>query len=346
MLTFVRNPSKTRAVAGTIARSITAAAALYCASSSAHAQACPATIAQTEGPYYRTPNPESTWMIQGSDGPRLNLKCRVTHTNCVPIPWAWIAIWHGDPSGGYDNIAPYDRYRAVYFADANGEVEFTTIIPGLYPGRTKHIHLKVHAANTQVLTTQLYFPGVAQNATDGLYNPLLEIDLSENADGSFDGSFDVVVPLSIICTPATITSNPAAASVNVGETATFSAAGAGSSPRTFRWYHDGIEVENGTRVSGALTASLTISNVAQSDAGSYTCGSYNSCGAQVSAGAVLTVEGACPADLDGNNVVDGADLAVMLTAWGACAQCASDITGDGTVGGEDLAVLLGSWGDC
>ncbi len=285
-------------------------------------------------------------MIQGSDGPRLNLRCRVTHTNCVPIPWAWISIWHADPVGGYDNTAPYETYRANYFADANGEVVFTTIIPGLYPGRTKHIHMKVHAANTQIFTTQLYFPGVAQNATDGLYNPLLEIDLTANADGSFNGSFDFVVPLSIICTPATITSNPGAATVTVGETATFTAAGAGSSPRTFRWYRDGVELEASTRVSGALTPSLTISNVSGADAGIYTCGSYNSCGAHVSAGALLTVNGACPADLDGNRAVDGADLAVMLTEWGTCAACMSDIDGDGTVAGDDLAALLGAWGDC
>lgn len=55
----------------------------------------------------------------------------------------------------------------------------------------------------------------------------------------------------------------------------------------------------------------------------------------------------CLADLNGDGVVDGADLAAMLGAWGPCSgSCPADITGDGTVGGADLAALLGAWGPC
>jgi len=36
-------------------------------------------------------------------------------------------------------------------------VEFRTIYPGWYPGRTVHIHVIVHTAG-QVFTSQLYFP--------------------------------------------------------------------------------------------------------------------------------------------------------------------------------------------
>lgn len=57
-----------------------------------------------------------------------------------------------------------------------------------------------------------------------------------------------------------------------------------------------------------------------------------------------------PADLDGDGVVGGADLALLLGAWGDCQTrggCNEDIapapTGDGTVDGADLAILLGSW---
>jgi hypothetical protein len=55
-----------------------------------------------------------------------------------------------------------------------------------------------------------------------------------------------------------------------------------------------------------------------------------------------------PGDLDGNGVVDGADLTLMLAAWGACGECVkcpSDLDGDCAVGGADLAVLLANWGD-
>jgi hypothetical protein len=55
----------------------------------------------------------------------------------------------------------------------------------------------------------------------------------------------------------------------------------------------------------------------------------------------------CLADLNGDGVVDGADLAAMLGAWGPCSgSCPADITGDGAVGGADLAALLGAWGSC
>jgi nitrous oxidase accessory protein NosD len=54
----------------------------------------------------------------------------------------------------------------------------------------------------------------------------------------------------------------------------------------------------------------------------------------------------CPADLDGNGTVDGADLGDLLSAWGQCGGCAADIDGDGTVSGADLGAMLGDWGKC
>lgn len=53
---------------------------------------------------------------------------------------------------------------------------------------------------------------------------------------------------------------------------------------------------------------------------------------------------ACPADLDGDGVVGGADLAVLLAAWGTAGP--GDFDGSGSVDGADLAVLLGAWGAC
>jgi hypothetical protein len=55
----------------------------------------------------------------------------------------------------------------------------------------------------------------------------------------------------------------------------------------------------------------------------------------------------CPADLDGDRVVNGNDLGRLLAAWGPCpAGCAADIVRDGAVDGIDLGMLLGSWGSC
>lgn len=50
-----------------------------------------------------------------------------------------------------------------------------------------------------------------------------------------------------------------------------------------------------------------------------------------------------PADLNCNGNVGGADLALLLAAWGSCSGCREDIDGDGTVGAGDLALLLASW---
>ncbi|MCA9283966.1 MAG: hypothetical protein KDA22_02035, partial [Phycisphaerales bacterium] len=49
-------------------------------------------------------------------------------------------------------------------------------------------------------------------------------------------------------------------------------------------------------------------------------------------------------DLDGNGTVDGADLGILLAAWGPCAGCPADLNGDGVVDGADLGVMLAAWG--
>lgn len=51
----------------------------------------------------------------------------------------------------------------------------------------------------------------------------------------------------------------------------------------------------------------------------------------------------CPADLNGDGVVDGADLGIMLGAWGTPG---ADLNGDGTTDGADLGIMLGAWGAC
>lgn len=64
-------------------------------------------------------------------------------------------------------------------------------------------------------------------------------------------------------------------------------------------------------------------------------------------GVWLFREAACPADVDRSGWVDGADLALMLSAWGpASSSLALDLSGDGVIDGADLSVLLASWGSC
>ncbi|MFZ4750845.1 MAG: DUF6851 domain-containing protein [Phycisphaerales bacterium] len=53
----------------------------------------------------------------------------------------------------------------------------------------------------------------------------------------------------------------------------------------------------------------------------------------------------CIADLSGDGQVEGADMALLLNAWGT-ANADADLSADGIVGGADLGLLLNAWGPC
>ena len=61
-------------------------------------------------------------------------------------------------------------------------------------------------------------------------------------------------------------------------------------------------------------------------------------------GWIVKIPVPCPADLNGDGIVDGADLGIMLGNWGTSG--AGDFDGNGTVDGADLGVLLAAWGGC
>ena len=54
----------------------------------------------------------------------------------------------------------------------------------------------------------------------------------------------------------------------------------------------------------------------------------------------------CPADLNGDGVVDVLDLLAVLAVWGPCPGCPEDINGDGVVNVLDLLEVLAAWGPC
>ena len=67
-----------------------------------------------------------------------------------------------------------------------------SIVPGVYVGRTRHIHVKVQPRGGRVLTTQLYFPGEPQNRSDGLFRSELLMRTAKN-EGWLAGRFDFVL---------------------------------------------------------------------------------------------------------------------------------------------------------
>ena len=54
----------------------------------------------------------------------------------------------------------------------------------------------------------------------------------------------------------------------------------------------------------------------------------------------------CPADINNDGQVDGADFGLLLSAWGPCPGCPEDLSGDGVVDGADVGLLLAAWGSC
>ena len=126
-------------------------------------------------------------------GIKLTLVGYVYDTNCQPVANAWLDFWQADANGVYDNSGY--TLRGHQYTDENGRYELVTVIPGIYPGRTEHIHVKVEAPNGKIITSQLFFPGVTQNNEDGIYDASLLIVLQETSDG-MSGQYNFVVPAS------------------------------------------------------------------------------------------------------------------------------------------------------
>ena len=151
------------------------------------------TPAQTEGPYFTPSSPERTSLLEaGMDGTRIVLSGYVLGTSCQPVAGALLDWWQADDRGRYDNVGY--RLRGHQFTDESGRYVLETIVPGLYPGRTRHFHLKVQAPDRPSLTTQLYFPNEPANRRDGIYRRELELAVQDTPDGVV-GRFDFVLDL-------------------------------------------------------------------------------------------------------------------------------------------------------
>jgi protocatechuate 3,4-dioxygenase beta subunit len=146
---------------------------------------------QTEGPYFKPASPERASLLEpGMKGVRIVVTGVVRLASCQPVPRALIDVWHADDRGDYDNAG--FRLRGHLFTDDQGRYRLETIVPGVYPGRTRHYHLKVQAPKGPVLTTQLYFPGEAANASDPIFKRELVLRVRDGAEGK-TGTFDFVL---------------------------------------------------------------------------------------------------------------------------------------------------------
>ena len=149
------------------------------------------TPAQTPGPFYTPDSPRrSSLIVPGASAERLVLAGFVLSPQCTPVANALLDFWHCDERGDYDNNG--FRYRGHLFANEQGLYRLETIVPGEYPGRTRHIHVKVRAPGSRVLTTQLYFPDEPRNRSDWIYRPELTMQVTRS-DGRRDARFDFII---------------------------------------------------------------------------------------------------------------------------------------------------------
>ena len=150
-----------------------------------------ATLQQTEGPYFKPSSPERIELYEeGMAGQPIELVGLVLTRACKPLAGALLDFWQADAKGQYDNSGFH--LRGHQFTDAEGRYRLRSIVPGIYPGRTRHIHVKVQPAGGRVLATQLYFPGESKNRSDGLFRKELLVRTAKNA-GWLAGRFDFVV---------------------------------------------------------------------------------------------------------------------------------------------------------
>jgi protocatechuate 3,4-dioxygenase beta subunit len=132
---------------------------------------------QDLGPYYLADQPVRRDITEDRPGVPLGLGLLLAEGDGSPVSDGAVAIWHCDAVGRYSGFPPptrpasapsetparpgyvHDRsfLRGRQATNAVGMVEFRTIYPGWYPGRTVHIHLMVSSAD-RALTSQLYFP--------------------------------------------------------------------------------------------------------------------------------------------------------------------------------------------
>jgi protocatechuate 3,4-dioxygenase, beta subunit len=171
-----------------VLRGSMALSALALATPGVFAQELSRTPRLTEGPFYPDRLPLDTdndlLIINNSITPAVgevtHLTGRVLSRSGEPIQGAVVEIWQVDNRGVYLNTNDSgQRQRDTNFqgfgrcaTSRRGEYYFRTIKPVPYPGRTPHIHVKVTRGGRELLTTQIFINGHAQNRTDGVLHEI------------------------------------------------------------------------------------------------------------------------------------------------------------------------------
>ena len=163
---------------------------------------CKPTLPNSLGPFYRRDAPLRTTIADRDEpGQLLLVSGRVSGADgCTPLPGAWVDVWHANREGRYydvgssaGNTPEQFRLRGRMRTDENGEYAFSTVLPGTYGSRPRHIHYVVHAPGSKPLITQLYFDGDPRLGDDSLVRESLVRPLEDAGNDSLKTRFDIVL---------------------------------------------------------------------------------------------------------------------------------------------------------
>lgn len=242
----------------------------------------------------------------------------LVNTSGTPIAGAVIELWEADNNGIYyyvssssstNNYANRDKnfqHFGVCTTDSSGAWSFLTVRPGLYVGRIRHFHLKIKIGGTLYLTTQLMpqdevtatpsdniVASLGSNVALCTYTPTTgTITWGSSTYTGLIASKQLVVNYTVTATAPTITTEPSSTSTTVGGSATFSVVATGTGTLSYQWYKGAVG--SGTAISGATSASYTVSDATTASAGTYYVIVTNTAGSDTSAAATLTVNSVAP----------------------------------------------------
>jgi len=168
------------------------------------------TVAVTEGPYYVSGTGPLTNgnLSVGYAGTEIRISGRVYAgaAGTKAIAGAKIELWQSDDGGKYypQGNGAATKYstsqiglRGYVTSAADGSYSFTTIYPGYYEGRARHIHFRVTADGYASVTSQLIFYPKAGDgvtySTDSIAQslPAYQILKLDEASSPYQGTFDI-----------------------------------------------------------------------------------------------------------------------------------------------------------
>ncbi len=194
---------------------------------------CVARPALTEGPFFVDErlnrsdirSDPSNGCVKPGVPLKININIfRTSGSICTPLAGALVDIWHTDAAGGYSDVSGQGNpnnlgqkfLRGYQVTDANGAVEFTTIYPGWYSGRTVHVHYKVRlfsgTTRTYEFTSQVMFDDTltdqvftqspysakpnrnTRNSNDSIYQSggsTLLLDVKADGQGGYTTAYDL-----------------------------------------------------------------------------------------------------------------------------------------------------------